>query len=100
MVCRLTVWLPFADRTPRMLSPSTFIGIASALTGAGRLGNGRSVPGDATATVQQARVLSPPSVGVTLPPSAPRPQPSLSLTPTAATPPRNLPRGSLLDLIV
>jgi hypothetical protein len=79
-----------------MLSPATFIGIANASApvghpapGAGRSGN-----------VQQARVLPTPPAAVPI-----MQQPPKSAAPTASStpqtpPPRNLPRGSLLDLSV
>jgi hypothetical protein len=82
-----------------MLSPATFIGIAKALTGTA------AVPSPARAgSVQQARVLSsppptPPLGIIAAPPAGANPPTTASPNPPTA-PPRNLPRGSLLDLSV
>ncbi len=84
-----------------MLSPSTFIGIASATTPAAQPApTGRP-------NIRPARILTTPPVAAPgappgAPPVAPQPQkPVTTLSPNQpATPPRNLPRGSLLDLSV
>jgi hypothetical protein len=74
-----------------MLSPATFIGIARATT-------------PATPSVQPVRVPSvqpfvPPLSAMPTAPSSAKPPLGASQAP-ATTPPRNLPRGSLLDLSV
>ncbi|HEY4173433.1 MAG TPA: hypothetical protein VGM42_10420 [Rhodopila sp.] len=78
-----------------MLSPATFIGIANATAPIGQPAPGRSP------NIQPARVLTTPPV------AAPIAQPQTRTAPTASSaapsstqPPRNLPRGSLLDLSV
>jgi hypothetical protein len=79
-----------------MLSPATFIGIANASSPVGQPGPGAGRSGN----VQQARVLStPPVAAPILQPPPKSASPTMSSTPQTA-PPRNLPRGSLLDLSV
>jgi hypothetical protein len=78
-----------------MLSPATFIGIANA-TGAVAQpapASGRS------AGIQPARVLATPPVAAPIMQPPPKTGVTASPNPQAA-PPRNLPRGSLLDLSV
>jgi hypothetical protein len=89
-----------------MLSPTTFIGIANATAPVGKPAPA-AAPGRAPAAnsgygsgnIQPARVLSAPPMA-----AAPVMPPSKSVgtaSPNpAAAPPRNLPRGSLLDLSV
>ena len=82
-----------------MLSPATFIGIAKAAVGQPAPGQAPA-PAGRGANVQQARILTTPPVA---PPIAPQPLPKSAaptLPSTQATPPRHLPRGSLLDLSV
>jgi hypothetical protein len=77
-----------------MLSPSTFIGIAKAIEPVGQ---------PAPARVQPARVLStsPLSPLGRLPAGPAQSPPGATATPNSSTaPPRNLPRGSLLDISV
>jgi hypothetical protein len=103
-----------------MLSPTTFIGIAKALTSHGQAAPARltatgaaagglpatghspsGAPVTGTGLIQQVRVVGPSPVGVVAsPPVIARPPPAASANPSAAPPPRNLPRGSLLDLSV
>lgn len=77
-----------------MLSPATFIGIAKATAPV-------PAPGRAPA-IQPARVLTSPSVAA--PPPLPPPgggNGGTAISPAPQVrPPRNLPRGSLLDLSV
>src|SRR4051812_42761111 len=102
-----------------MLSPATFIGIAKAIAPAGSPAPTRPVPthpalADATigsppagpastgsTPIQRARVLSTPPIGPTPAPLAGPKPPVTAASPNPQTaPPRNLPRGSLLDLSV
>lgn len=81
-----------------MLSPATFIGIANATGPVGQPPPTTS-PGQSS-NIQPARVLTTPPATAPIAQSptrsAPIASPNLSTTP----PPRNLPRGSLLDLSV
>jgi hypothetical protein len=78
-----------------MLSPATFIGIANAT---GAIGQAPPVSGRA-AGIQPARVLTTPPVAA--PVAQPAPKSGVTASPNQqAAPPRNLPRGSLLDLSV
>jgi hypothetical protein len=77
-----------------MLSPATFIGIAHA-TGA----VGQPAPAGRSAGIQPARVLATPPVAAPIMQPPPKSGVTASPNPQAA-PPRNLPRGSLLDLSV
>jgi hypothetical protein len=87
-----------------MLSPTTFIGIANATSPVGKTAPA-AAPTHAPASnpgygrnVQQARILSTPPIAA---PIMPMPKSAGAASPTpSATPPRNLPRGSLLDLSV
>jgi hypothetical protein len=84
-----------------MLSPATFIGIANAMSPGVKPA---AAPGHAPASagpanVQQARVLATPPVAAPIMPLPPKSAATASPNPPAA-PPRNLPRGSLLDLSV
>jgi hypothetical protein len=90
-----------------MLSPATFIGIANAAIGqsASAAAPARApahAPGLAgrPANVQPARVLSTPPVAAPVAPPTPPKSASTALSGAQAAPPRNLPRGSLLDLSV
>jgi hypothetical protein len=79
-----------------MLSPATFIGIATATAPVGQPApaSGRSP------SVQPARVLSIPPVAAPIMQQA-SPKSAATVSPAQqAAPPRNLPRGSLLDLSV
>jgi hypothetical protein len=95
-----------------MLSPATFIGIAKAIGTSGQPALPRPAPAVPSAashspvepstagSVQRVRVLSNPPLSVTTTPmGGTRPPVTTSASPPAA-PPRNLPRGSLLDLSV
>jgi hypothetical protein len=90
-----------------MLSAATFLGIARATLPASPTAEVRPVPGGSAHAapgaggLQPARVLSTPSLGaIPMPQSGiARPPPTVSPTPQTP-PPRNLPRGSLLDLSV
>jgi hypothetical protein len=78
-----------------MLSPSTFNGVANATSPAGQ----PLSPQVQTGRVQQVRVLSAPPPTPLLP--GPGVRSPVTASPDApAAPPRNLPRGSLLDLSV
>jgi len=71
-----------------MLSPATFIGIANAIAPTGQ-------PAPASSpNVRPARAVGTP------PATAPITRPPPPQSGTGAAPPRNLPRGSLLDLSV
>jgi hypothetical protein len=81
-----------------MLSPATFIGIANATAP-----TGQPAPAPAagrTGNIQPVRVLSTPPVVSPIAQPLARPGVTASPNATAAPPPRNLPRGSLLDLSV
>ena len=93
-----------------MLSPSTFIGIAKAISptgvparaGPAATGKAASSPPAGSGQIERARILSTPPVGVGVgaaPQGGTRP-PATTSPNSSATPPRNLPRGSLLDLSV
>jgi hypothetical protein len=76
-----------------MLSPATFIGIAHA-TGA----VGQSAPAAGrSAGIQPVRVLATPPISAPIMQPPPKSGVTASPNPQAA-PPRNLPRGSLLDI--
>jgi hypothetical protein len=78
-----------------MLSPATFIGIANA---SGAVGQPGPVGGRA-AGIQPARVLTTPPVAAPI--MQPSPKSGMTASPNQqAAPPRNLPRGSLLDINV
>jgi hypothetical protein len=78
-----------------MLSPATFIGIANA---AGAVGH-PPAPAGRSAGIQPARVQPTPPVAA--PATQPPPKSATPALPNQqAAPPRNLPRGSLLDLSV
>jgi hypothetical protein len=80
-----------------MLSPSTFNGVANAISPAGQ----PLSPQVQTGRVQQVRVLSAPPPTPLLPGPGPGVRSPVTVSPDApAAPPRNLPRGSLLDLSV
>lgn len=93
-----------------MLSPMTFLGIAKALSPAVQpavarppAGANRPVENEPRETplVQSARILGTPPLGVTPPPpSGTRPPATVAPGQQQTAPPRNLPRGSLLDLSV
>jgi hypothetical protein len=81
-----------------MLSPATFIGIANATAPAGKPGPS-AAPAVNPSNIQKARV--PPTPPAALPVTPQPPKPGTTASPShPATPPRNLPRGSLLDLSV
>jgi hemolysin activation/secretion protein len=89
-----------------MLSPATFLGIAKAVPPAAQPAVVRPPPagnaGNESAAkprVQSARVLSTPPLNITPPPPTSA-KPPASITPAPQPPPRNLPRGSLLDISV
>jgi hypothetical protein len=76
-----------------MLSPATFIGIAKATA---PISQPKPAP---AATVQPVRVLG--TLQTAAPVGQSLPKPAATASPgTATSPPRNLPRGSLLDLSV
>ena len=78
-----------------MLSPGTFIGIANAT---GAVGPPAPAAGR-SAGIQPARVVTTPPVAA--PVMQPPPKAGVTASPNPqAAPPRNLPRGSLLDLSV
>lgn len=89
-----------------MFSRTTFIGIANATTPSARAAPPAAAPGPAplapsgrSANIQPARVLSTPPVAAPL--MTPLPRSAMTASPgVAVTPPRNLPRGSLLDISV
>jgi hypothetical protein len=85
-----------------MLSPATFIGIANAAANpapAASTANSPQLAPARPAEVQQARILTTPTVAAPIAPPLPRGAATASPA-LPATPPRNLPRGSLLDLSV
>jgi len=104
-----------------MLSPATFIGIAKAATPTGQATPARATPplatparpvqnavasgpsavgAAATGSVQRARVQATQPLGaIATTPNIAKPPATASPNPSAAAP-RNLPRGSLLDLSV
>jgi hypothetical protein len=78
-----------------MLSPTTFPGVAKATSVAGQ----PPLAGTQRGLVQPVRVLGTPLPAPLMPGLAAKP--SIAASPqTAPAPPRNLPRGSLLDLSV
>jgi hypothetical protein len=77
-----------------MLSPATFSGVANATSPAGQ------PPPPQAARVQPVRVLSTQPLAPLMP-GGPGVRPPVAVSPDApAAAPRNLPRGSLLDLSV
>ena len=83
-----------------MLSPTTFIGIANATSPVGPRAPGAA--GGLSANIHRARIPQTPPASVSLPPPpSPRQAGGGALSPNPQTaPPRNLPRGSLLDISV
>jgi hypothetical protein len=78
-----------------MLSPATFIGIAHATGAVGQPGP----VGGRAAGIQPARILTSPPVAAPI--TQPPPKSGMTMSPNQqAAPPRNLPRGSLLDISV
>jgi hypothetical protein len=91
-----------------MLSPSTFIGIAKVISPSGAparsdpgvTGKAASSRAAGSGQIERARIQPAPVVGVGAAPQGAIRPPATTSPNSSPTPPRNLPRGSLLDLSV